>query len=205
MSKDPSRSGHDTLVRRLAMMLVKLNRGESLEPRQLAEEFGVNLRTIQRDLNDRFGYLPLEKVEGRYRLDPAYLGRGARLRGPDIDPLLRPRLALTLDGSAPDGAAHDITECVFEVVLRVSPEVAPAFKRHQLIAHQVILRELEDEGLIVSTRVGHLNQVFPHVRYWIPNIRIVSPDGLQRRLENDLRDYIDRPDADDPQGEATLR
>ena len=66
---------HDTLVHRLAMMLIKLNQGESLDPRVLAEEFGVNLRTIQRDLNERFGYLPLEKAEGRYRLDPAFLGK----------------------------------------------------------------------------------------------------------------------------------
>ena len=68
-------SGHDTLVQRLAMMLVKLNQGESLEPRELAQEFGVNVRTIQRDINERFGYLPLEKVDGAYRMTPAFLGR----------------------------------------------------------------------------------------------------------------------------------
>lgn len=66
---------HDTLVYRLAQMLVKLNQGERLDPRKLAEEFGVNLRTIQRDLNFRFAYLPLQKTEGRYHLDPTFLGK----------------------------------------------------------------------------------------------------------------------------------
>ena len=66
---------HDTLVYRLAQMLVKLNQGEKLDPQALAEEFGVNLRTIQRDLNERFAYLPLEKTDGRYHLDPAFLGK----------------------------------------------------------------------------------------------------------------------------------
>ena len=66
---------HDTLVYRLAQMLVKLNQGEKLDPRALADEFGVNLRTIQRDLNERFAYLPLEKSEGYYRLDPTFLGK----------------------------------------------------------------------------------------------------------------------------------
>ena len=56
-------------------MLVKLNQGERLDPQALAEEFGVNLRTIQRDLNERFAYLPLEKTDGRYHLDPAFLGK----------------------------------------------------------------------------------------------------------------------------------
>ena len=66
---------HDTLVYRLAQMLVKLNQGERLDPQALADEFGVNLRTIQRDLNERFGYLPLEKTDGRYHLDPVFLGQ----------------------------------------------------------------------------------------------------------------------------------
>ena len=47
-------STHDTLVVRLAQMLVKLNQGEKLDPVSLAQEFGVNRRTIQRDLNERF-------------------------------------------------------------------------------------------------------------------------------------------------------
>ena len=40
-----SDGSHDTLVYRLAQMLVKLNQGERLDPQALAEEFGVNLRT----------------------------------------------------------------------------------------------------------------------------------------------------------------
>jgi predicted DNA-binding transcriptional regulator YafY len=49
--------------------------GESLDPQALADEFGVNLRTIQRDLNVRFGCLPLVKSGGRYRLEEAHLGK----------------------------------------------------------------------------------------------------------------------------------
>ena len=50
---------HDTLVYRLSQVLTKLNQGESLDPQTLADEFGVTLRTIQRDLNVRFACLPL--------------------------------------------------------------------------------------------------------------------------------------------------
>ncbi len=54
---------------------MKLNRGEQLEPRALADEFGVDLRTVQRDLNQRFAYLDLVKEQGRYRMNSAVLGR----------------------------------------------------------------------------------------------------------------------------------
>lgn len=66
---------HDTLVYRLSQVLIKLNQGDSLDPQSLAEEFGVNLRTIQRDLNVRFACLPLIRSGGRYRLDDHYLGK----------------------------------------------------------------------------------------------------------------------------------
>lgn len=41
----------------------KLNQGELLDPQALADEFGVNLRTIQRDLNVRFACLQLIKTQ----------------------------------------------------------------------------------------------------------------------------------------------
>lgn len=73
-TKRPAKA-HDTLVYRLSAVLTKLNQGESLDPRTLAEEFGVNLRTIQRDLNVRFARLPLIKANGQYKMDEAHLGK----------------------------------------------------------------------------------------------------------------------------------
>ena len=70
-----SARAHDTLVYRLSEVLTKLNQGESLAPQALADEFGVNLRTIQRDLNVRFAGLPLIKANGRYKMDEAHLGK----------------------------------------------------------------------------------------------------------------------------------
>ncbi|WP_172201754.1 YafY family protein [Niveibacterium sp. COAC-50] len=65
---------HEHLAYRLSEILLLLNQGESLEPKDLADRFGVDVRTIQRDLNVRLGALPFEKVEGRYRLERQYLG-----------------------------------------------------------------------------------------------------------------------------------
>ena len=56
-------------------MLFKLNQGESINAKDLALEFNVSVRTIQRDLNERFAYLPLQKDKDCYSLTPEYLGR----------------------------------------------------------------------------------------------------------------------------------
>jgi predicted DNA-binding transcriptional regulator YafY len=292
---------HDTLVYRLAQILVKLNQGETLDPQSLAEEFKVNLRTIQRDLNVRFAYLPLMKTDGRYHLDSVFLGKlstrdierfaglaGIRGLFPALsDDFLRDifdsriQSALLVKGhdyedlagketsfrqleqaivarrhvafdyqKAEEARRHEsvapfklvnhkgiwylagrdgdrlktfafakiehlrVLETHFpadpgvekqlveedgiwlgeekrEIVLKVSADVAGYFKRRKLIANQVIEKELEDGGLILSSKVGHMNQVLPIVRYWIPHIRIISPEGLQAELERELADYVE--------------
>src|SRR5690606_35383189 len=65
---------HDTLVYRLSQMLVKLNQGEYLDPKSLSDEFGVNLRTVQRDLTERFAFIPLLMYEGWYARGTTFCG-----------------------------------------------------------------------------------------------------------------------------------
>ena len=67
---------HDKTAVRLTQILIKLNNGEKLDPHQLTDEFQVSLRTIQRDLLERFAFLPLNKDNhGLYQLEPYYLGK----------------------------------------------------------------------------------------------------------------------------------
>ena len=51
----------ETIAYRLSELLRRLNEGQKLDPHALTQEFGVNLRTIQRDLNERLAFLELEK------------------------------------------------------------------------------------------------------------------------------------------------
>jgi predicted DNA-binding transcriptional regulator YafY len=75
-------SEHDRLAQRLTDLLYRLNLGEALDLDALAEEYRVHPRTIRRDLTERFAFFPIEKKQGRYVLDPSYLGR---LRYQDIE------------------------------------------------------------------------------------------------------------------------
>ena len=79
-----------------------------------------------------------------------------------------------------------------EVVLKVNADVASYFKRRKLIANQVIEKELEDGGLIISAKIAHTNQILPIVRYWIPHIRIISPEELQVEIDKGLNEYLGR-------------
>lgn len=63
------------LATRLAAILHKLNRGEPITTKALADELKTDVRTIQRDLNERFAFLKLQKIDGVYTLPPTTLGR----------------------------------------------------------------------------------------------------------------------------------
>lgn len=73
----PWMAEHDTLAQRLGVILTKLNHGQRLVISELATEFNVSPRTIQRDLNVRLAYLPLEREGQTYWLDPSYFGRAS--------------------------------------------------------------------------------------------------------------------------------
>lgn len=295
----PSPEEHDKLPIRLTQILRRLNEGQTLDPPALAEEFNVSLRTIQRDLSERFAFLPLEKTPAGYTLAQSHLGKlsyqdverfaclagiqklypaltreflrdllegrlesallvkghsyedlgdrtplfrqleqavlrrehvsfvyhkgsGAKtydsiepyrlinhtgiwyLAGMDGDRLKAFTFAkidrlLTL-GTTFERLAHIdqllveedsiwLNENKSEVVLKVSKEAAGYFRRRKLIAGQVLEKELQDGGIIVSGKIAHADQILPIVRYWIPSVQIISPEGMQAELNRQLVSY----------------
>lgn len=77
-----------------------------------------------------------------------------------------------------------------EVVLKVNSASAYYFKRRKLFPGQDIIRQLDDGGLLVSCQMSHPNQVLPLIRYWIPNVQVISPAFLEQRLKQEILDYF---------------
>lgn len=76
-----------------------------------------------------------------------------------------------------------------EVLLRVAPEVAHYFSRRQLLPHQ-LQRADSDGSLLVTTKINHINQLLPVVRYWLPHVRIINPVEWQEKLVQGLKQAI---------------
>lgn len=297
----PRKPNHpETIAYRLTEILRRLNEGEKLDPHALVEEFGVNLRTIQRDLNERFAFLELDKKDGVYSVSRMRLGtlsfadvqRFASLAGlQGLHPVLSTDFLKSILENRLQGALlirghnyedvrgkeqlfnqlkHAIEDCRLisydylkpagakrveavrpyrlvnqdgiwylaatdagqlksytftkidrllvspetftpdaaivktvneedsiwlslnktEVVLKVARQAAEYFRRRKLIGGQKIEKELADGGLIVSGTIAHPNQILPIVRYWLPSIHVISPEGMQAELESQLRAYL---------------
>jgi predicted DNA-binding transcriptional regulator YafY len=62
---------HDSLTR-LVNILSKLNDGDLLSTKELAEEFNVSIRTIQRDFNERLISFPIEKSGHSWKMQDGF-------------------------------------------------------------------------------------------------------------------------------------
>jgi predicted DNA-binding transcriptional regulator YafY len=285
---------HDTLSLRLANILLKLNNGEKLNPLLLAQEYKVSLRTIQRDLHERLGVLPIQQDNGLYSLETFYLGKlslkdiknFATLAGvsglfPKLDnDFIRSILDTTIsqayevkgqtheDVSQLQGLFKKLQDAIVqhyqlifryknsdhqvqpyklihhhgswylaadhqdklkayklahiekltlghdfnpdpklveqvakedsiwfgsqkrEVILTVDKKAAAHFKRRLLVPTQNIIKELEDGSLIISSYISHDLQILPIVRYWIPHVRVLSPDSVREACISSVRQYL---------------
>lgn len=77
-----------------------------------------------------------------------------------------------------------------EVIVSVDVEVASHFQSRSLLPEQSIVKQHVDGSLLISTQITHNTQLLPLVRYWIPHLKIISPEGLQGEMEQGLRQYL---------------
>ena len=77
-----------------------------------------------------------------------------------------------------------------EIILSIDSQVAFYFKQRSILPEQQIVKELNDGGLLVSSKINHDMQLLPIIRFWIPHLKIVNPEGLQEQLEMSLKEYL---------------
>jgi len=82
------------------------------------------------------------------------------------------------------------SETKFEVVVKVSKSIASYFKRRNVFPNQVIEKELESGELLVSSKVTITCEILPLIKYWVPNIHVISPVEIKDQLRNELKLYV---------------
>ena len=288
---------HDTLAKRLGLILTRLNTGERLTLANLSMEFNVTQRTLQRDFNERLNYLPIERDGSTYFIDVKYLGRQGkqdvkpilemlglssifpsfdalsftRLNDNQVAPFLFRELRIEdvsnyeetfklltsaiqnnqiirfcykqktyrdvspyrlvndrgwwylaathndtlksykvaqvskvdvasqhfkrrkeVDDHVIDGSMIWLTDSPIEVVLRIDTSIASHFRNTNILPEQKLLKILDDDSLLVTSTITNQKQIIPILKYWLPDIEILSPDELKQSLLYELQFSIDQ-------------
>lgn len=84
----------------------------------------------------------------------------------------------------PDGDIHEYLDSEddawfsmnkVEVTVEVMACVAKYFERRTILPQQKLLEKTDKGNLIMTTLIAHPEQLFPILRFWLPNVRIISP------------------------------
>lgn len=75
------------------------------------------------------------------------------------------------------------------VVLEATPKAASYLQRRPLFPHQQIERTHPNGGVTLSTSVTDPQLLFRWLRYWLPEIRIVSPTAWQEKFASELQQH----------------
>jgi predicted DNA-binding transcriptional regulator YafY len=77
----------------------------------------------------------------------------------------------------------------YEVVIEVDLLVMRHFKSKKHLKSQEIIEERE-KSLILRYQISSEMEILPLIKRWIPHIKIISPDSLREKLEEDISSYL---------------
>lgn len=78
----------------------------------------------------------------------------------------------------------------FEVKLLIHKSIAKYFQRKAISKTQRYIGLDEEGNMIITLQVTHENEIFPIVKYWLPNIKILEPQEMNEKVKKDLEEFI---------------
>lgn len=77
-----------------------------------------------------------------------------------------------------------------EITVEVHPEIARYFERRNILPQQKIINKTAEGKLIVTTQIAHRDQLFPTLRFWLPNVRVLDPESEAAAFVEQLSNFL---------------
>ncbi|EGT5671252.1 WYL domain-containing protein [Cronobacter dublinensis subsp. dublinensis] len=77
-----------------------------------------------------------------------------------------------------------------EVTVEVLPAISQYFERRNIFPQQKLINKAQDGTLTLTTKIAHRDQLFSTLRFWLPNVRIISPVAEADAFITQLTQYI---------------
>lgn len=79
----------------------------------------------------------------------------------------------------------------FEVELLIDVSISKYFMRKPISKTQRLKEFDEDGNMIVTLDVTHEKEIIPIVKYWLPHIKVLKPVGLNKKIQDDVKKFLD--------------
>ncbi len=77
----------------------------------------------------------------------------------------------------------------FEVRLFIEKDIAKYFERKPLPTQSIIGKD-RDGSLEISLYITNFMEIIPIIKYWMPHIRVLSPQSLKEEIKDDIDRYL---------------
>lgn len=78
----------------------------------------------------------------------------------------------------------------FEVELLIDSKIKKYFMRKPISKSQRLKEFDEDDNMIVTLDITNEKEIIPIVKYWLPNIKVLKPIGLNEKIEDEVREFL---------------
>ena len=78
----------------------------------------------------------------------------------------------------------------FEVKLLIDKSITKYFQRKPISKTQRYIGLDEEENMIVTPQATHENEIFPIIKYWLPNIKILEPKEMNEKVKKDIQEFL---------------
>jgi len=79
----------------------------------------------------------------------------------------------------------------FEVELLIDSSIKKYFMRKPIAKSQRLKEFDEDINMIVTLNITHEKEIIPIVKYWLPNIKVLRPIGLNKKIQDEVRKFLE--------------
>ena len=85
----------------------------------------------------------------------------------------------------------DVDSDAFEVILYLDKHATKIIKRMPLSNSQKVISEYKDGSCDISLQITHKREISSIVQYWIPHIKVVSPDSIKQFVLKNCKKFIE--------------
>jgi len=85
----------------------------------------------------------------------------------------------------------DVESDAFEVILFLDKHATKIIKRMPLSKSQRIISEYKDGSCDISLQITHKREIISIVQYWIPHIKVVSPESIKKFVLKNCQKFIE--------------
>jgi len=100
------------------------------------------------------------------------------------------KLEETLENAINIWFEKDVTP--FEVILELDEIATKILKRKPISSTQYFLKEYANGSSEISLKITHEMEILPLLRYWIPHIKVISPDSLKKQFKQELKEFLQK-------------